>query len=68
MTFDHSDTFFPLEVKFLHLEDHSHYQRGASRASNLHKTHESTRVQESSCHARGHCNKKGEEKYRTHGE
>lgn len=37
INFDHSATFSPLEVKFLHLENHSHYQGGSSRASNLHK-------------------------------
>lgn len=37
MNFDHSAAFSPLEVKFLHLENHSHYQRGSSHASNLHK-------------------------------
>lgn len=34
MTFDHFATYSPLEVKFLHLQNHSHHWRGANRASN----------------------------------
>lgn len=34
MIFDRFATYAPLEVKFLHLQNHSHHQRGASRASN----------------------------------
>lgn len=35
MTFDNFATYSLLEVKFLHLQNHSHHQRGASMSCNL---------------------------------